>query len=244
MGKIQDFKNIAFLGTLFFLLVSSEPALAIESNVLVSREGERYTGSFLISREAYDTDAALISREDEDINRDGFVIRKEKYTVAGVLVSRPSEIDTTMFDMLNANNIRSLEDYSGWLRENVGYKRDEYGDNWAFPEETLDRKYGDCEDFAFFNASVLRVLGYHPTVLALGTFRILGGTIITSHAICVFKKGDYYLWFDNEKLKKTEASSMEEFARHIFTSYDYSSISELMFDGREWATLFTRSDVI
>jgi hypothetical protein len=40
--------------------------------------------------------------------------------------------------------------------------------------------------------------------------------LFDSHAICVFEKNGNYLWFDNNKLKETPVSSVEEFKSYIY----------------------------
>ena len=73
----------------------------------------------------------------------------------------------------------------------------------------LQKRRGDCEDYAFLNAAVLRVLGYRPEVLAMGG---LGG----NHAICVFKENGRYSWIDNARLKRSKAESILEFTKYLF----------------------------
>jgi hypothetical protein len=212
--------------------------------VLVSKEGARYVGDSFIKQEIGTDRKVLVSKETPNIHRGDFIIRQETFKIGEVLVSRLTQIDIIILDMLKANGIRSLEDYAKWLRENIKYKKDEGGDIWASPEETLERKYGDCEDYAFLNAAVLQVLGYHPKVLAVECARILMGRLMPNHAICVVEKYGRYLYFDNGKLKVTDASSMEEFAKYIFTYYKCSSISELAFNNKKWQTLFAKSSRI
>lgn len=93
---------------------------------------------------------------------------------------------------LQANNIRSLDDYILWLAQNVTYSTDITKDDWADPLVTLNNKTGDCEDIAFLNAEVLKYYGYEPQVLAYGRDK-------EAHVICLFmKEGKYYI-FDNTK---------------------------------------------
>ncbi|MFC1666580.1 transglutaminase-like domain-containing protein [Candidatus Omnitrophota bacterium] len=233
---------------LFLFAFNHTPLLASEiyksKGALVSKEGRRLSNNAFINKKTYQANHALVSKEKPNFNVGNFIIRKQTYRSGAALVSRPVEIDMIALNMLKANNIKSLEDYAQWLRENVKYKKDKFGDIWALPKETIERKYGDCEDLAFLNASILRVLGYKPKVLAMGNIRVLAGRFITSHAICVFEKDSHYLWFDNAKLKKTNVSSLEEFSRNIFSKYHCSSISEIVFDTKEWVTLFTKSDLM
>ena len=118
------------------------------------------------------------------------------------------------------------------------YKKDGKGDVWSRPNETLGRRYGDCEDYAFLNASVLRILGYEPRVLALEQ------GIGRNHAICAFKRGGRYLWFDNAELKESRFSSMEEFSEYILAAYRCYYVSEVDFDTRHWNILLRKPDAV
>jgi len=122
------------------------------------------------------------------------------------------------------------------LKKNVKYRKDDGTDIWSLPDETLTRKYGDCEDFAFLNAAFLRVLGYKPKVMA-----IIGGIRRTGHAICALRRGDHYLWFDNAELKKIPAVSIEEFTKHIFRRYACLGLFEIDLDNRTKDSLSDQS---
>jgi len=160
-----------------------------------------------------------------------FVIRQETVRLGSVLVCRPSEIDTRIAELIKSNNIHTLDGYAVWLRKNITYKADEFGDKWSTPENTLDRLYGDCEDYAFLNAAVLRVLGYSSKVMLLGTGE-------RDHAICVFEKDGYYFWFDNSEFKRTGVSTMKRFGKHMFKKYACSRISELSPDAKKCSVLY------
>jgi len=165
------------------------------------------------------------------------IITQQTYQSAGVLVCRPSPLDETIRDLIVNNNIYSLGDYIHWLGDNVEYKKDLIGDDWATPAETLARKNGDCEDFAFLNAAFLRVGGYQPQVIAI--IKILR----PGHAICVFKENNCYSWIDNNELRRTEAQSMRQLAKVILEEYDYSYLKELELESKTKVTLFKRSEL-
>lgn len=163
-------------------------------------------------------------------------IRQEKFQTGSVLVSQPSRVDERIRDIIVFNNIRSFDDYTGWLKQNIVYKKDKGKDIWSVPKVTLQRKNGDCEDFAFFNEAVLRVLGYQSRVIAvIRPFH--------SHALCIFKENGCYLIIDNNNLKRTQAKSMPEFAKYIFEKYRCSSICEINLKTKERNTLFEVADL-
>ncbi|MBU0683969.1 MAG: transglutaminase-like domain-containing protein [Candidatus Omnitrophota bacterium] len=149
-----------------------------------------------------------------------FVVRQETVRDGSVLVCRPSELDLRIIDLIKNNNITSLEEYSAWLEKNIQYRADGENDEWALPQETLGRLYGDCEDYALLNVAVLRVLGYESKIVILGTSE-------KEHAICVFEKNGNFLWFDNAELKYTDAVTMGRFKQYMFEKYACSHVTEL-----------------
>ena len=164
------------------------------------------------------------------------VIRQQTKTVGSVSVYGPVAVDLRILDTICRVNIKSINDYARWLQKTVKYKKDNGVDTWSLPEETLTKKHGDCEDIAFLNKAFLHVLGYQPKVMALLK---RGGR--KGHAICVFKKNGYYLWFDNTKLKKTSIASMEEFAKYILRNGLYAHLFEINFDAVNQTILSAKS---
>ena len=163
-----------------------------------------------------------------------YTIRHEVIQSNGVLVSQPKRIDKTIDFILKTNRISTLEDYSKWLKANIEYTPDNRDDIWTDPAETLKRRQGDCEDFAFLTAEVLKGLGYQPRFLAL----VREGE---AHAICVFKKDGYYMWFDNTTLKSTTAKTLKDFAKEVTSKYNFLQLSELNTHDHSWKTLYRKS---
>jgi len=155
-----------------------------------------------------------------------FVIRQETFQANGVYVCRPLPLDEKIMDILRNNNIYSLNAYVKWVSKNIMYAEDENGDEWLSPEETLERRYGDCEDYAFLNQAVLQVFGYQSKVIAMEG-------IDNSHAICVFKYKEIYYWIDNSTLKKTTAKSLAGLRRHLFKVYGYRKVFSLNFKDKD-----------
>lgn len=148
------------------------------------------------------------------------VIGQEIYKTNNVWVVRPVPLDERIVNIVNINRILSLEDYVQWLRENIKYREDGEKDYWSTPKETLQNRFGDCEDYAFLNEAVLRVFGYQPKVLAI---KVRG----FDHAICVFEENGYYSWIDNTELKRTETKSISEFSDYLSTQYGCSHLVTL-----------------
>jgi len=147
-------------------------------------------------------------------------IFQEKYEVNGILISRLSTTGEKIRNIIIFNNIRTLDDYASWLRENIRYKKDRDKDSWSQPEETLQRKYGDCEDLAFLNEAVLKALDYRPKVLVIGR-------PLNNHAICVFKENNYYSLLDNTNYIKTRIETLRQFNEFLFRRYAFSSVWEI-----------------
>jgi len=183
---------------------------------------------FFPAAEAFDAQREL---------RRPLVIRHIRKQQAGVLISRPDPLDEKIRDIIIANDIASVADYVDWLAANIRYQNDKGKDLWLLPEDTLAKGSGDCEDMAFLNQAVLRVLGYEARVLCV--FRIF-----RSHAICVFKDNGYYQIVDNTKLKQTPARSFSELTRYIFTIYNCASIGEADLQTRDYRILVRRKDLL
>ncbi len=166
---------------------------------------------FLTASEA---NGALVSREEvEPLFGGRHIIADSRYETDGVFISRPGPAwDIT--NIMKREDIYSVEDYARWLGEHIQYANDGEADEWSSPEATLSRGYGDCEDFAFLTAAFLRVMGYEPKVVGVKS-RFMGG----GHALCIFKDGDRYCWFDNSNFKESRLSSMEEFTQYLLASY-------------------------
>lgn len=181
------------------------------------------------------TNVPLFALEESDMPFiPNFMIGTETIRTNGVLICRPLQVDTRILNIIKANKIQSFADYVKWLKQNIEYRKDSEGDRWSRPEETIEKAFGDCEDYAFLNAAFLRVLGYKAQVLATGNGK-------QYHAICVFQYNGFYVWFDNSEIKRTCVSSMMAFADYLFENYCCSSISELNFDSKSWNILFRKA---
>jgi len=163
-----------------------------------------------------------------------YTIRQEITRLGSVLVARPSEIDTQIAGFLGTHDIKTPDEYAMWLAKNISYRADAAGDIWSSPKETLNRLYGDCEDYAFLSAAVLRVLGYESKIMVLGTSG-------QDHAICVFEKDGHYLWFDNKELRRTDIFTMRKFGEYIFKKYACSRISEINVETKQCSVLYIKS---
>jgi len=97
-----------------------------------------------------------------------------------VLVSSPN-IPTT---------IHNPEDIHTWLKT-FTYQKEDIGDSWKSPAQTIKDQGGDCEDFAFLVQYALKKIGYNSYVVGMRGFS-------SGHAICVFQEGKYWSIFSND----------------------------------------------
>jgi len=163
-------------------------------------------------------------------------VAQETSHLNGVWVSRPQPLHEKIVDLVMRNKIKSLEDYAKWLEDNIHYQKDAAADIWTNPEQTLQNKIGDCEEYALLNASVMQVLGYQPHFLAL-----VKPDGRRAHAICTFKYNGYFLWFDNAKLQKTSMTSLDQLAKNIGEQYHYSALLEYNLQTKNWNVLYKKS---
>ena len=145
------------------------------------------------------------------MNPSAHVLAQERFERDGVLVSRPRAEDVQVHDFLKTQSIASPGDYFAWLKANIAYVPDTE-DVWSDPAETLRRRRGDCEDYAFLTKEVLHVLGSDAQVLILDRGR-------AQHAVCIFRNGSHYAWVDNTEFHSSPRSSLENFLKDLRENY-------------------------
>jgi len=91
----------------------------------------------------------------------------------------------------------SLAEIGGWISQNIKYKSDEGADDWANPEDTINRGYGDCEDrtILFMNMAYF-AFGIEPTLAGVYHSRHVAAGGDVNHAV-VMIDGELYepAWF-------------------------------------------------
>lgn len=155
------------------------------------------------------------------VHHNNLALKSEKVSLNNTLISRLAPADERIRNVILLNKIASLDDYILWLKANIRYKKDKKLDIWSHPEETLERKYGDCEDLAFLNKRFLAILNYQPKVfVAVRPLR--------SHAVCVFKEGGNFSLIDNTSLTRTHLRSEKELTGYLLARYNCSSLKEIV----------------
>lgn len=150
------------------------------------------------------------------------MVRSRIGRIDGSIQQIPHHMDAAIVKAFQTENINSFDQYQIWLRETFHYKKDSGSDAWADPAETLAAGEGDCEDFAFLNAAVLRVFGYTPKVLAL-----YDGLVMPSHAVCVFEDAGTFNVFDNTKLKTTRARTIQELREILLARTTFYALDDI-----------------
>lgn len=163
-----------------------------------------------------------------------FFLSQEQSNQNGVLISRPTPIDERIAFILQQNDIQDLEQVATWIKGQILYRKDPGSDQWSNAEETLERRSGDCEDFAFLTEKILKILGYEPQIMAF----VQDGR---AHAACVVQSNGQYQWFDNGELKKTSAKDIRSFVNEVSHQYHLASVWELNPDRGSWKKIFQMS---
>lgn len=111
----------------------------------------------------------------------------------------------------------SPEAISKWLRKNIHYEADRTGDDyWQAPYETLEKKSGDCEDYAFLAQALLSEISIQSQVVMVSYKK---GIEKKGHAMCFFDRGAGYEYFSGSTLNKNRASAIEEIVKQKYSSW-------------------------
>lgn len=117
------------------------------------------------------------------------------------------------------------EAVASFLRERFSFRRDEdlFGeiDRWQSPEEFLQRRAGDCEDYALLAKELLQRNGIEAYVFSLF------GEEGYAHTVSVFvdENGRYNV-INEGKLRRYRATSLEMVAAQINPAWTYGMIAE------------------
>ena len=100
-------------------------------------------------------------------------------------------------------------------------------DYWQTPEEMLNLKKGDCEDFALFADAALKELGFESYVVSIY------GKNQFAHTVAVFKQDGKYRVFNDGKLYKYDTNNIEEVLSKIHSEWTWAAFTERRND-RGW----------
>lgn len=129
------------------------------------------------------------------------------------LISRYLEAD------LNGSGKLSFDELEAFQRKTYREFRYEANELALRPDEFLEAKGGDCEDFALYTAGLLRFWGWEPY---LGTFGLAGGGV--GHAVCLsFEEGAFpraYTWFQIDSWSSQDGTPLKP-GRYVPIDYDH-----------------------
>lgn len=110
-----------------------------------------------------------------------------------------------------AKRMKSPADIEKFYKEN-GFKGEyKIPDYLKSPQETLDSKYGDCKDLATLTQAILKDMGIQSEVVHIK----FAGTRF-GHAVCVWKDGNHYHYFDGTKFIKTEYATIDDVINNAY----------------------------
>lgn len=143
-----------------------------------------------------------------------FVIMGLGFSPATVSLAAPHN-STIGHQLIQQHNWPDLTSYAQWIDQNVDYRRDQGALDWARPETTLQRGYGDCKDYAMLNRAVLTAMGFEVKVY---TVQFSDQSL---HAICIFKVKGYYALMSNSEFEISSAKTWEDFQDYLLLNRGY-----------------------
>lgn len=122
---------------------------------------------------------------------------------------------------LIAQQIKTPESLASFMSEHFRYEDDErlFGeeDYWQTPEEMLNKKIGDCEDFALFAKQILEKNGYETVIFSVYQED-------KAHAVAVFRNGNSWGIFDLDDYRSMEGSSLRDLGDKVDPKWTHLGI--------------------
>ncbi|HTL47462.1 MAG TPA: transglutaminase-like domain-containing protein [Verrucomicrobiae bacterium] len=113
------------------------------------------------------------------------------------------------------------EDLAKYMWRNFRYENDQsnFGkaEYWQSPEEFMENKAGDCEDFALFASEILKQQGKKTFLL-----NIYGSGF--AHTICVFVENGKYNAMDGTDVKRINANDLPSLMNEIYPQWKKGAI--------------------
>ncbi|MBI4115463.1 MAG: transglutaminase-like cysteine peptidase [Candidatus Omnitrophica bacterium] len=106
-----------------------------------------------------------------------------------------------------------------YVEDQTLFGQDEY---WQSPEEMLERKQGDCEDYALFAEAILKKNGYRTFIFSVYWED-------DAHTVAVFEKEGKWGIFDLDDLRYLKGDSIEDLGKAI--KHDWSYLGIMRKDG-------------
>jgi hypothetical protein len=115
-------------------------------------------------------------------------------------------------------NVTIIDEALVWCSKNITYKSDaERNDYWQTPQQTYDKRTGDCDDFCLMFVQLAHELGYEPELIGI---KIKTRGEITGHMVVKIDDIIYDVQ-PARKLNKLEDNKTWEYIK-TRESYQYS----------------------
>lgn len=122
---------------------------------------------------------------------------------------------------LEISRIKTPQALASWLAKNFSYAI-ESRDVWQSPQETLETKSGDCEDFAILAQDVLNKIGISSQIMVV---RFKDSNL--AHAICIWKnESGYYEFISNKELIRTTSPSIQGAISYYYPDWGQLALAD------------------
>jgi hypothetical protein len=143
-------------------------------------------------------------------------------TIGLIFFTSIAQSQTTVLSIETlAHQISSPEALAKFMKHNFKYApdrrlfhEDEY---WQSPEEMLERRQGDCEDYALFAKAILEQNGMSASVVSVYW-------AADAHTVAVFEQNGKWGIFDLADLHYVDAATMADLAKTIRHDWHYLGI--------------------
>ena len=122
-----------------------------------------------------------------------------------------------------ATQLNTPSKIADFMWRNFSYEKDrrQFGkeDYWQSPQELLQNKKGDCEDFASFAHGMLKLNGISSYVMNIYGKRY-------AHTVCVFKMDGKYHVIDGHDLKSYKSENLKDLISHVYPFWKQFKIAK------------------
>ena len=130
-----------------------------------------------------------------------------------------AQAETAVLDLeTTARQLSSPEALANFMKHNFTYVSDRqlFGQDeyWQSPEEMLQKRRGDCEDYALFAQVVLGRNGHQAFILSVYWDR-------DAHTVAIFEKDGKWGILDLATLRYVDAATMADLAKSIRPDWHY-----------------------
>ncbi|MFA6601088.1 MAG: transglutaminase-like domain-containing protein [Candidatus Omnitrophota bacterium] len=120
-----------------------------------------------------------------------------------------------------AADLKSPEAVAQYLWRNFAFEKDQrqFGveDLWQSPDQFLETRKGDCEDFSLFAYEILKMNGIKAFV-----FNVYGNGF--GHSVCVFMENGRYNLIDGGTVTRLDAADLQTVAESIDPFWKSASV--------------------